>query len=737
MIRKSIVIGVSVLLAHVACAVEDGETIAWFPLDADALSVVNTECNPDSVIQFVPEGGSITFNEDATRKYVTDKAGNLLRQGTSKYMTIDKGRLYVSLDKFDLGSDVESVTLEMFVRKGENATLADWDEIMWLDKPKSGATPAQQNQGPSCSLSRMFYIQTQDAKNPSKTYVKVGEESSSQASQPTLLNGNWFHVAVTIAPKADDPTKSTVKLYVNYSLSTTLTLSKTWKGAAGSKYYLALGGAKGGSKIDFDELRITKGVLEEKDFMRLRASPRPEDGETLCYLPLDSNLGTVARPEDDVGSVITGEPSFTEYGEDVSVCKKGDQTAVIRETNTGYLDCASVTKTFKSPWIKGDVTIEFFIRTPADAGSVDAWAAPFKIARTGVSGALPLLVQLDGSKKLFMRADSTASQSGGSLSSVSMTDGRWHHLAAVITHSSDNTKMTTELYVDYAKKYTQTVNGTWLGIADGDTLNLGLSNGAYAFDELRITKGALAAEDFLRRSTGDTLLYLPFDSDLETLVGKYEDLGWQLTGTPVYDRATWKNAVVENGDQSVFVRKENQGCLYANKSTVKRTLPNQWMHKSNCKSATIEFFMKGSAVPGEMAVWESKIAFTGDNGYSPFLVQANDNLCYYLRADTDSANGGWSTSVKMNDGKWHHFAVTIEPVEDGAKTKFSWYIDYGNPTVKTLNGAWKGLLSSGSVSIGTSGSVIWVDELRVSQGVLPKTKFLKVRNTRGLLIVVE
>lgn len=725
---------VGLLALAVSGVTAQAETIAWFPFDADALSVVNTACNPDKVIQFIPEGGSVAFNEDAARKYVTDEAGNLLRQGASKYMTIDKGRLYVNLDKFDLGSDVTSVTFEVFVRRGENTSIGDWDEVIWLDK---SASPTQQDLASSLTSSRMFYIQNQNSAG--KTYVKIGENSATQAAQPTLLDGEWRHVAVTIEPKEGDATKSTAKLYVNYSStpSATLTLQSLWRGGAGSNYNLALGCRKGTGKVDFDELRITKGVLATKDFMRLSPSSRPEDGEVLYYLPLDTNLETIARPGDDIGSVITGEPSFMDYGEDVSVCKKGDQTTVVREANTGYLDCATVTKTFKSPWITGDVTIEFFIKMPTDASSVDKWTSPFRIVRTGATGQYPLLVQLGENKKLYMRADSTAAQAGGDITSVSMTDGCWHHLAAVITHSADNTKMTTEFYVDYEKKLTKTVNGSWRGIAVEDCLNLGLPNGAYAFDELRITKGALVAEDFLRRSTGDTLLYLPFDSDLETIVGKFEDLGWQSTGTPLYDKATWKNAVVENGDQSVIVRKENLGCLCANKRTVTRTFPNQWMHSGECKSATIEFFMKGSAVEGEVKEWEKNLFFTAVNTYYPFAVQADASFNYYLRADTGSVNGGWSTSVKMNDGKWHHFAVTIEPVEDGAKTKFSYYIDYGDPIVKTLNGAWVGFTKGGQLSVGTSNSVIWADELRISQGVLPKSKFLTARSTRGLFIVIK
>ena len=507
-ILKCMALGLSVLFVQVACAVEDGETIAWFPFDADALSIANPTCNPDSVIQFIREGGAITFNEDETRKYVMDATGNPVRQGTSKYMTIDKGRLYVNLDKFDLGPEVSSVTFEMFVRKSENGTISNWDEVMWLDKSD---TPTSQDFYSKQSTSRLFYIQKET--DAGRVYVKIGENSGGGQAQPTLLNGEWRHVAVTVEPKEGDATKSTVKLYVNYELSSTMTLNSPWKGAAGSSYYLALGSRNGKGTIDFDELRITKGILAEKDFIRLSPSLRPEDGEALFYLPFDSDLKTIVRPEDDLGSVTTG--------------------------------------------------------------------------------------------------------------------------------------------------------------------------------------------------------------------------------TPVYNKATWKNAVVENGDRSVFVRKENQGCLYANKSTVTRTLPNQWMHNSECKSATIEFFIKGSAVQGEMAKWENKLFFTQVNGRYPFLVQADDNLNYYLRVDTDSANGGAYTSVKMNDGKWHHIAATIEPLEDGAKTKISYYVDYGSPIIKTLSGVWLGFPKSGLLSAGTSGSVIWVDELRISQGVLPTSKFLKAHSNYGLILVVR
>ena len=99
------------LVSNAAFAVNDGETIAWFPLDDDFLSSVNTAGN-GTATQHIPEGGAISFVSYADSRPILDASGNVVRE--SKYVTMDKSRVYIPLSGFDLGSDVTGVTFEMF-----------------------------------------------------------------------------------------------------------------------------------------------------------------------------------------------------------------------------------------------------------------------------------------------------------------------------------------------------------------------------------------------------------------------------------------------------------------------------------------------------------------------------------------------------------------------------------------------------------------------------------------------
>lgn len=330
-------------------------------------------------------------------------------------------------------------------------------------------------------------------------------------------------------------------------------------------------------------------------------------------------------------------------------------------------------------------------------------------------------------------------------------DGQWNHVAVTIDDK------TATVYLNYEEVKTLTLDNGWHwhDNADGNGYFLVLGSSSakskLAYDEVRITKGVLPKEDWLYVSgelapaDGDTLVYLPFDSSLETLDYPLSDAGYTSTGTPTYDSSVWKRKVVEYGDRQVIVREENAACLKANKSAVTRTLPNPYLRKDRgCDSMTIEFFMKGSSTSGEISTWGSKLVvgkyWSDQKSVSvyPILVQASDDRKYYFRFDTvEAASASFTPDLPLTDGKWHHFAATIEPVESGAKTKISFYADYGEATVKTINGVWSLTDHAKTLSFGQDNNVLWLDELRITKGVLPKSKFLKANNLTGLILTVR
>ena len=85
------------------------------------------------------------------------------------------------------------------------------------------------------------------------------------------------------------------------------------------------------------------------------------------------------------------------------------------------------------------------------------------------------------------------------------------------------------------------------------------------------------------------------------------------------------------------------------------------------------------------------------------------------------------------DGKWHHIAATFQRV--GNKTRETFFCDYkeichsdgGNPLRTNL------INSERRIGGGITG---WIDEIRISKGVLPTDAFLR-RQTLGLVIIFK
>jgi hypothetical protein len=244
---------------------------------------------------------------------------------------------------------------------------------------------------------------------------------------------------------------------------------------------------------------------------------------------------------------------------------------------------------------------------------------------------------------------------------------------------------------------------------------------------------------------------MTFDGTLDPIVGYNGSIGESaISGTPVYDAGVWRPYVVEYGNGNAPVRAgENRYCIKANKAQVVKPILHPYMtHDDSLDSATIEFFMKGSTVDADVTGWKTKLSL-GRNlsmGRYGLLLQVDDQAAYYkhcyVRVDTDYSVDGKFTSVSrspfaITDGKWHHIAITIEPLEDGARTRVTYYFDYGDPVVTEVAGRWLGMRHGNELTIGEATSLLWYDEIRVSKGVLPKARFLKQKSAGGLTVSVR
>lgn len=479
----------------------------------------------------------------------------------------------------------------------------------------------------------------------------------------------------------------------------------------------------------------------------------PQDGDVLLYMPFDDSMDTVMSISENDGNKTTGgTPAYdddvyrmyiVENGNPAEVARQGKNAAALKASR------ARITHSVNHAYMKSSdfncATIEFFMKGSSHEDEITTWGNKFSIGSGSRCG---LMIQADDNKKYYVKVQ-TDSQETLARSPFYMNDGKWHHFAVVIEPVNNGADTRITWYFDYANKVETTKSGVWAGFRYNQTLTFGQSgNNVVWMDELRITKGVVGPQKFMRFASnpnpqsGDTLFFLPLDGDMDSTAPFFtDDIGAVevLNGTPVYDTGVWKTHIVEYGNPDVAVRKtRNGGCLKAEKGQVSKKIINPFLTAGDIlESATIEFFMKGSPVDAEVATWENKLSLGNDNKKCGFMVQATEDKRYYLRVDTDLTTVAGTSSFKMTDGKWHHFAVAIEPVNDGTQTKVTYYFDYEKGYESTKNGIWSGLKNDQHLTFGSAKSVLWLDEFRISKGVLPKDKFLKARNMSGFKISVR
>ena len=123
----------------------------------------------------------------------------------------------------------------------------------------------------------------------------------------------------------------------------------------------------------------------------------------------------------------------------------------------------------------------------------------------------------------------------------------------------------------------------------------------------------------------------------------------------------------------------------------------------------------------------------------------DDNLRYRTTFTTAStADGGLAmtgttktetgeSDPVAKDGKWHHIAATFQRV--GNKTRETFFCDYKEICHSDGGNPLRTNLINSELRIG-GGITGWIDEIRISKGVLPTDAFLR-RKTLGLVIIIK
>ena len=118
------------LLACLSCATSAAllpaawaaETIAYFPLDADARSVAYADRNAKDVLTLLEPGYAaheIAYDTAVKSACVMDGVGAVVRPENAGCLKLAYARLAIDLNRFPLSNDVETVTVEMFVKGGK------------------------------------------------------------------------------------------------------------------------------------------------------------------------------------------------------------------------------------------------------------------------------------------------------------------------------------------------------------------------------------------------------------------------------------------------------------------------------------------------------------------------------------------------------------------------------------------------------------------------------------------
>lgn len=404
-----------------------------------------------------------------------------------------------------------------------------------------------------------------------------------------------------------------------------------------------------------------------------------------------------------------------------------------------------------------DVTVEFFVRPlRLTEKTNNGWQLVAK--QSSGNSKFTYSFCLDYNGKPFVNcydSSGTLMNTTGSskfVGSKSILDGRWHHVALTATGT------TAALYVDHVLAKSVTLTEP-LVYNDTAPLYIGASQMGYYvpggfIDEVRISDEALEPSQFLRyRDTSTTCFSAGFEGSLDAaVIDPYRSSGGAspvLAGTggkmgddhskPAFSAVEFPGPCIVDGLGNVL-RKTNTRALRFVGSTV------HYPHNPDLEMAemTVEFFMKHEAAEG----WAGLLRFNQSSsnwGATPiWSIGFNwDGSKLYMRIDPTTDNGATTTQYAKEfgstflDGRWHHVAVTFQQGETSLTVRmYDNYSQVGKDwtIAGRLNYAKGSCLGVGTSSM-TRGFTGWIDEVRISRGVLPVEKFMRIRS--GFIVILR
>ena len=605
-----------------------------------------------------------------------------------------------------------------------------------------------------------------------------------------LNDGAWHHVAFTY-----DGEK--VRIYVDYVLDkksddsdrvygktgTIPTYSSdnaTWIGG------YAYGSAEsGGRKFPgvIDEVRVTNAVLTPDQFLRmLPLDMDPDEIARVSFTPDEygvllkrdyADIGDALRPNCQDIAVFR---KVSDAGSSVydTETKDGAIMAANSETDIWFDDVASfyqetngvgkanyVQMPYISKLIRGNdgatasYTVEMFYKT---RNTVRGTTSNRQVLmKFGGDGYFNVLFDAVSSKLLYV--SNTGGEAHYDAASENADDGKWHHVAVVVDGAAGSVKF----YFDYVLARSRT--GTLSDISTGKSLFFGARDGGTQcfdgwIDDIRLTRRALTPNEFLTThpvGTGNASLLALFEQNYGFTCASNEafsvtGVGEARTGgsAPMFVRESRGTLLLDGTNGTV--RAANEYSVRLNTSRV--VFPPSHLFETD--AYTVEFWSKFDGIVDENGpVDEDSVAFDNHIPIMRFVRDDSDTSDWYVfrqkngnRTIQMSIGGSsypkWNLGQSVVDGKWHHYAFTFEPINDGTNTLVRFYYDYdykgdssgADVTPPALPRRVVGhRLMLGEGTSAQPNIVGEFDAVRFTKGVLDSSKFLGRAPNAFVLIV--
>lgn len=642
----------------------------------------------------------------------------------------------------------ESLTIEAFIRVEREYPDA-WRFIVAKHGERDdGSSVGAWMTGINGASGKLFmYVTTKvTADDGSVTY----SSTDSWCGEVSVLDGKWHHVAMVI-----DGANKKIYKYVDYVKRATASYAgEIVYGSTDNAVYVGkFWGSWGCFPGSIDEVRISSGVLTEKEFLRPKVTAKECLPETVLYMPFEVmdffggpwrtnailldqafpndtvTINSISFSKNDDALVMTSDAVNAAFTRRNIASRTTTENSTVLKT----VACPTATKevcpriTFNDKVdslhssLKGSFTLELFakINTPSELGG-----ARYIALLRGES--IPLYLTSSGDlryKPLWKDPE---------LVGPNICDDKWHHIA--ITYDRPNN--THSLYLDYKLLRSKTLDSEvdpstvkssgnnyifgWSGDAEGGVSGL--------FDGIRLTTKALEPQDFLTTravASVDYSMMLDFEESI-TAVKPYADI------TPAGVNAAMENgaqATLDNEVVTTLVREYERGPERTNRQSLrlagsKVTYPRNVLIEE-LEDQTIEFFLRGTSAAQNCGI----IALEDNSGNPVWSFTANDGKLVLKVGDAS-----YNLDASLTDGKWNHFALSFGKNESGTIAMKV----YGNRTL--LKNAEISALASYAMTklvLGGGEGVFFgnIDEIRISPKVLSADELMQpyIKGTRVIV----